>query len=48
MLMTKKKLQNCMEDMSLISGQKPVVTKLKNLFQTLKQEKELPQAQKLL
>ena len=44
----KKKLQNCIEDMSLISGQKPVVTKFKNLFQILKQEKELLLVQKLL
>ena len=37
----KKKLQNCIEDMSLIGGQKPVVTKFKNLYQILKQEKVL-------
>ncbi len=29
----KKKLQNCIEDMALISGQMPVVTNLKNLYQ---------------
>ena len=28
----KKKLQNCIEDMDLISGQKPVVTKFKKSF----------------
>ena len=35
-----KKLKSCLDDMSLIAGQKAVVTKFKNQFQTLKQEKE--------
>ena len=34
-----KKLKACLEDMSLIAGQKPVITNLKNLSQILKQEK---------
>ena len=36
-----KKLKMCVDDMTLITGQKAVVTKFKNLFQTLKPEKEL-------
>ena len=32
----KKKLQNCIEDMSLISGQKPVVTKFKKSISNFK------------
>ena len=36
----KKKIQNCVEDMTLISGQKAVVTKFKNLFLILKHELE--------
>ena len=34
-----KILKTCEEDLAKISGQKPVVTNLKNLYQTLKQEK---------
>ena len=34
-----KKLKACSEDMALIAGQKPVITKFKNQFQILKQEK---------
>ena len=36
-----KKLKACADDMSLIAGQKPVITKFKNLFQILKLEKDL-------
>ena len=35
----KKKLQNCIEDMSLISGQKPVVTKFKQSISNFKSRK---------
>jgi len=35
----KKKLQNCVEDMSLISGQKPVVTKFKKSISNFKTRK---------
>ena len=35
----KKKLQNCIEDMSLISGQKPVVTKFKKSISNFKSRK---------
>ena len=35
----KKKLQNCIEDMSLISGQKPVVTKFKKSISNFKTRK---------
>ena len=35
----KKKLQNCIEDMSLISGQKPIVTKFKNSISNFKTRK---------
>ena len=35
----KKVLQNCVEDMSLISGQKPVITKFKKSISNFKQEK---------
>ena len=35
----KKILQNCIEDMSLISGQMPVITKFKKSISILKQEK---------
>jgi len=35
----KKKLQNCMDDMSLISGQKPVVTKFKKSISNFKTRK---------
>ena len=34
-----KKLKACTEDMALIAGQKPVITKFKNLFLILKLEK---------
>ena len=32
----KKKLQNCIEDMSLISGQKPIVTRFKKSISNFK------------
>ena len=35
----KKKLQNCIDDMSLISGQKPVVTKFKKSISNFKTRK---------
>ena len=35
----KKKLQNCIEDMSLIGGQKPVVTKFKKSISNFKTRK---------
>ena len=35
----KKKLQNCIEDMSLISGQKPIVTKFKQSISNFKTRK---------
>ena len=35
----KKKIQNCIEDMSLISGQKPVVTKFKQSISNFKTRK---------
>ena len=35
----KKKLQNCIEDMSLISGQKPIVTKFKKSISNFKTRK---------
>ena len=35
----KKKLQNCVEDMALISGQKPVVTKFKKSISNFKTRK---------
>ena len=35
----KKKLQNCIEDMSLISGQRPIVTKFKKSISNLKTRK---------
>ena len=35
----KKKLQNCIEDMSLISGQKPVITKFKKSISNFKTRK---------
>ena len=35
----KKKLQNCIEDMALISGQKPVVTKFKKSISNFKTRK---------
>ena len=34
-----KKLKACVDDMALISGQKPIITKFKNQYQILKQEK---------
>ena len=42
-----KKLKACIDDLALISGQKPI-TKFKNLFLILKQEKDQMQVQKLL
>ena len=38
-----KKLKACVDDMALIAGQRPVITKFKNQFQTLKQGKALMQ-----
>tara|TARA_B000000460_G_scaffold204083_1_gene150928 strand:+ start:187 stop:738 length:552 start_codon:yes stop_codon:yes gene_type:complete len=38
----KKKLQNCIEDMSLISGQKPVVTRFKKSISNFKTRKGAP------
>ena len=35
----KKKLQNCIEDMSLISGQKPIVTKFRKSISNFKSRK---------
>ena len=35
----KKKLQNCIEDMSLISGQKPVLTRFKKSISNFKTRK---------
>ncbi len=35
----KKKLQNCIEDMSLISGQKPIVTRFKKSISNFKSRK---------
>ena len=35
----KKKLQNCIEDMSLISGQKPIITKFKKSISNFKTRK---------
>ena len=43
-----KKLKACIDDLALISGQKPIITKFKNLFLILKQEKDQMQVQKLL
>ena len=37
----KKKLQNCIEDMSLITGQKPVVTKFKKSISNFKTRKDV-------
>ena len=36
-----KKLKACAEDMSLIAGQKPVITKFKKSISNLKQERDL-------
>ena len=36
-----KIMKSCEEDLSLLTGQKPVKTKFKNQFQILKQEKAL-------
>ena len=36
-----KKIKACSDDMALIAGQKPIITKFKNQFQILKQEKAL-------
>ena len=38
----KKKLQNCVEDMSLISGQKPVITMFKKSISNFKTRKGTP------
>jgi len=38
----KKVVKNCIDDISLIGGQYPLLQNLKNLYQILKQEKELP------
>ena len=38
----KKVLQNCVEDMSLISGQKPVITKFKKSISNFKTRKDMP------
>ena len=38
-----KKLKACVDDMALIAGQRPVITKFENQFQTLKQGKALMQ-----
>ena len=35
----KKKLQNCIEDISLISGQKPIITKFKKSISNFKTRK---------
>ena len=34
-----KKFKACVEDLALISGQKPVITKFKNQFQILRPER---------
>ena len=38
----KKKLQNCVEDMSLIAGQKPIITKFKQSISNFKTRKGAP------
>ena len=38
----KKKLQNCIEDMSLISGQRPVVTRFRKSISNFKTRKSTP------
>ena len=38
----KKVLQNCIEDMSLISGQKPIVTRFKKSISNFKTRKGMP------
>ena len=38
----KKKLQNCIEDMSLISGQKPIVTRFKKSISNFKTRRGTP------
>ena len=38
----KKKIQNCVEDMSLISGQKPIITKFKKSISNFKTRKGSP------
>ena len=40
MLPDGKKLKTCIDDMALISGQKPIITNLKNQFQILKHERD--------
>ena len=39
-----KKLKACADDIALIAGQRPIITKFKNLFQILKLERVLTQA----
>ena len=36
-----KKIKSSLEDMALITGQKPIITNLKNQSQILKQEQQL-------
>ena len=43
----KKKLQNCIEDMSLISGQKPIVTRFKKSISNFKTRKGSPSGVKV-
>ena len=43
----KKKLQNCIEDMSLISGQKPVITRFKKSISNFKTRKGTPAGAKV-
>ena len=43
-----KKLKSCVEDMALISGQKPVVTKFKKSISNFKTRKGLTQVLRLL
>ena len=38
-----KKIKSCADDLGLIAGQKPIITKFKNLSQISKLEKELTQ-----
>ena len=43
----KKKIQNCIEDMSLISGQKPIVTMFKKSISNFKTRKGAPAGAKV-
>ena len=43
-----KKLKACVDDMALIAGQKPIITKFKNPYQILKLEKDQMLVLKLL